>query len=252
MIPAPDAARRAGLWAKTSKPAADLGPDPSASRRENPAKPVGLRNLGNTCYVNSVLQCLLANAAFRAAVLAAAPPLSDDPVVGALRELFVQMLCGASDPVDPAALTAALQLDHAVQQDGQEFMKLFLTLLEHKFAAQPELRGVIQGLFRGQVGYQTVCQACHTPSDSSRRSDNFYELDVPVRGFASLQESLTALTAPELLDGDNQYHCDRCGGKRDATRQLCVRELSPVLCLSLQRFVFDMVVSFFFQFFFFF
>lgn len=46
----------------------------------------------------------------------------------------------------------------------------------------------------------------------------------------------------EELSGDNQYHCDFCGKKVDATRQLCLRQLPPYLCLSLQRFVFDMKV----------
>lgn len=46
----------------------------------------------------------------------------------------------------------------------------------------------------------------------------------------------------EELSGDNQYHCDFCGKKVDATRQLCLRQLPPYLCMSLQRFVFDMKV----------
>lgn len=157
------------------------------------------------------------------------------------RELFVQMQVGPVSPVDPAPLTAALQLDHAVQQDGQEFMKLLLTLLEHRFAAQPALRGIIQDLFRGQSGYETVCMTCTTRSESSSRSDNFYELDIPVRGFKSLGESLGSLLSPEILDGDNQYSCDKCGGKRDATRRLTVRALPPLLSISLQRFVYDYV-----------
>lgn len=187
LIPAPDAHRRSGLWAKNADGSAALGPDPSATKREDTSKPVGLRNLGNTCYVNSVLQCLFANRPFRHAVFATTSPLSEDPVVKVVKELFVQMLCGATDPVDPAALATALQLDHAVQQDGQEFMKLFLTLLEQKFSEQRELRDVIQGMYRGQLGYETVCQACHSPSESSKRSDTFYELDIPVRGFVSLE-----------------------------------------------------------------
>jgi len=113
--------------------------------------------------------------------------LGDDPVVKALKALFAAMLCGAKDPVDPEPLVKALQLDHAVQQDGQEFMKLFLTLLENKFSGQVELQGVIQSLFRGQVGYETVCQECKAPSESSARSDNFYELDIPVKGFKSMK-----------------------------------------------------------------
>ena len=52
---------------------------------QKPDQPVGLRNLGNTCYVNSVLQCLFANHAFRRAVYAARPPVAEVPAVKELR-----------------------------------------------------------------------------------------------------------------------------------------------------------------------
>lgn len=50
---------------------------------------------------------------------------------------------GATSPVDPGPLVGALQLDHGVQQDGQEFMKLLLTMLEAQFARQPGLKDAI-------------------------------------------------------------------------------------------------------------
>lgn len=42
-----------------------------------------------------------------------------------------------------------------------------------------------------------------------------------------------------MLEGDNQYHCEFCATKVDATRQMVLRKLPPYLCLQLQRFVFD-------------
>lgn len=48
----------------------------------------------------------------------------------------------------------------------------------------------------------------------------------------------TSYLEPELLCGDNQYFCERCDAKVDATRQMRLRSLPPYLCLSLQRFVF--------------
>ncbi|KAL4440027.1 hypothetical protein ABPG75_003028 [Micractinium tetrahymenae] len=239
LIPAPGSFRRQGLWAKEADVVGTLGPDPAARARKDRGCPVGLKNLGNTCYVNSVLQCLFANRPFRRAVYAVRPPLADEPIVKELRELFMAMEHGCIDPVDPEPLARALQLDHAVQQDGQEFMKLFLSLLEARFEQQEDVKDVIQSLFRGQRGYSTTCRTCGRQSESSARSENFYEVDVPVKGHKSLTESLASMLFPEMLEGDNQYQCDFCGHKVDATRQLELRSLPPMLCFSLQRFVFD-------------
>ena len=58
-----------------------------------------------------------------------------------------------------------------------------------------------------------------------------------------LPDLQTDMLCKEELAGDNQYFCEFCGKKADATRQLCLQQLPPYLCLSLQRFVFDMKVS---------
>lgn len=195
----------------------------------------------------------------------------------------------------------------------------------HPMPHRAPLAHAVQALFCGQSGYETVCQVCHRPSESSARAVHFYELDVPVKGFSSLDgecrtgrgrrsggpgllcvvaargnfltgalagaswqrclawrveqrfvlpahftccpaltgrrscaaaappnphspsppprpaapDSLRSLLAPEFLFGDNRYSCDFCAAKVDATRQFRLRELPPMLCLSLQRFVFD-------------
>ena len=47
----------------------------------------------------------------------------------------------------------------------------------------------------------------------------------------------------EHLEGDNQYFCDFCACKVDATRQMVLRRVPPYLCMQLQRFVFDYQVT---------
>ncbi|KFM28707.1 Ubiquitin carboxyl-terminal hydrolase 26 [Auxenochlorella protothecoides] len=208
-------------------------------QRGDLAVPVGLVNLGSTCYANAVLQTLYAIPPFRQALYAARPPLSQDPVVAQLRELFACMEWGRRDPLDPGPLVAALQLDHAVQQDGQEFMKLFLGLLEARFQAQNPLDALLRHLFRGESGYETRCCRCGRASASSGRREGYYELAVPVSGFQTLPESLTSLLAPETLSGSNSLACEYCGTKTEAERQLRLASTPPLLCISLQRFVFD-------------
>ncbi|KAL6782777.1 hypothetical protein ACKKBG_A08100 [Auxenochlorella protothecoides x Auxenochlorella symbiontica] len=239
LIPDPGKHRQKGLWAKDAVALAHLGPDPAEMQRGDLAVPVGLVNLGSTCYANAVLQTLYAIPPFRQALYAARPPLSQDPVVAQLRELFACMEWGRRDPLDPGPLVAALQLDHAVQQDGQEFMKLFLGLLEARFQAQNPLDALLRHLFRGESGYETRCCRCGRASASSGRREGYYELAVPVSGFQTLPESLTSLLAPETLSGSNSLACEYCGTKTEAERQLRLASTPPLLCISLQRFVFD-------------
>ena len=60
-----------------------------------------------------------------------------------------------------------------------------------------------------------------------------------VRGNASLEESLMAFVTPELLDGGNQYFCELCAKKCDASKGMKLRRHPPVLTVSLNRFEFD-------------
>ena len=50
------------------------------------------------------------------------------------------------------------------------------------------------------------------------------------------------LLGVERLEGQNQYECAFCCRKVDAERQMRLRNLPPYLCISLQRFVFDLKV----------
>eukprot|EP00890_Picochlorum_soloecismus_P003755 jgi/Picsp_1/4380/NSC_01886-R1_ubiquitin carboxyl-terminal hydrolase 26-like len=244
VIPAPDSFRRSGLWAKKSSANASSGlkeSDPAVWKRDSLSIPVGLCNLGNTCYISSVLQCLFWIKEFRNSVFSASMlELQHNDVIQSLRNIFVKMHYGPVQRVDPADLISALRLDHSVQQDGQEFMKLFLSLLERAFENTPALKDVISSLFRGKSGYQTRCLTCNELSSGSYRFDDFSELEIPIKGFKSLSDSFKSLLTAEILEGDNQYFCDNCNAKRDASRQLLVKDLPPILCLSLQRFVFDM------------
>lgn len=161
LVPARGSFRRKGLWQKEPAALMRLGPDPSQARRATSQTPAGLNNLGNTCYVNSALQLLAAIPGFRDALYALEPSIvAQQEIVAQLQELFLQLQFGPRASVDPTAFAAALQLDHGVQQDGQEFLKLLLAKLEGVFggSSRRDVRESVQALFRGTFSYVTTCR----------------------------------------------------------------------------------------------
>eukprot|EP00850_Spirogloea_muscicola_P020249 SM000211S06619 [mRNA] locus=s211:54955:61007:+ [translate_table: standard] len=182
------------------------------------------------------------NSTFRGAIFGIEPELlAAAPALRQLAALFAELQCGAEAPVDPSAFAATLQLDRGVQQDGQEFLKLLLSLLEGVLArsTRPAARAAVQDLFRGTFSYITTCSKCGRDSDSSRQLVDFYELEVNVKGLPGLLEALDDYFADERLDGDNQYFCDHCARCADATRCVKLRSLPPAVHFQLKRFVFN-------------
>ncbi|KAL3916643.1 MAG: hypothetical protein SGILL_005083 [Bacillariaceae sp.] len=58
---------------------------------------------------------------------------------------------------------------------------------------------------------------------------------------SDVQFCLDRYMKPELLDGDNQYFCEKCNSKQDAERVTKLTQLPPVLNVQLSRYVFDRV-----------
>lgn len=83
------------------------------------------------------------------------------------------------------------------------------------------------------------CSVCGNESESSKNLVDFYELEVNVKGFEDLSESLDDYLREEILEGDNQYMCEHCNARVDATRSVKLRSLPPLLNFQLKRFVFN-------------
>jgi ubiquitin carboxyl-terminal hydrolase 48 len=70
-------------------------------------------------------------------------------------------------------------------------------------------------------------------------SEIFYEVNLPiVKNKSSLNDSFDEYLAQEVLDGDNQYFCQTCQVKRDASRFIRFKTLPTILQVHLMRFVY--------------
>ena len=112
-----------GIWAKPPTILQWLGPDPCASMRKG-SDPIGLINLGATCYVNSLLQCLFHNREFRAGVYHWTPSgdtsiAGAEKVVASLQRIFVRLELGLKNSYSTNEFASTLDLSVGVQQDAQ-------------------------------------------------------------------------------------------------------------------------------------
>lgn len=219
------------------------GDDPNLNSRE-PDLPVGLKNLGATCYANSSLQVWYRDIAFRNGVYQCQIPegsqdrFKDSPIFQ-LQVTFAALQESRENVFNPSKLVESLQLRTAEQQDAQEFSKLFMSHLDAEFKKQadPAVRMLIESQFQGSQVYGTFCHACQYKSE---RSTDFLEVEVNFDGPSRLEERIAASLEPEVLSGDNQYHCPECNCLQDATRYTELRQLPPVLHFSLLRFVYNL------------
>ena len=161
--------------------------------------------------------------------------------VASLQALFVMMQYTKRKYADPTDFICKLGLNPSVQQDAQEFSKLFVSLLENSLAHQSSdtIRTMIQKQFKGEYAYVTKCLACKR--ESIRPSD-FYEIDLALSGNKALTiwKCLEDFLRVEKMTGDEKYYCEGCQSKQDATRCCKLLELPPVLNLQLNRFQYDM------------
>ncbi|THH17534.1 hypothetical protein EW146_g3292 [Bondarzewia mesenterica] len=244
--------------------AANMGRDPSLGNRQSDF-PVGLKNLGATCYANAYIQVWFQDLAFRNGVYRCQPSQDkenafEESPIFQLQATFAALQAGKKRVFNPTKLVESLKLRANEQQDAQEFSKLFMSHLDTEFQKQsdPALKNLLSNQvrihfpgspssaciqlgcfdfqFQGIQVYTTLCQAC---GNRSERESDFLEIEVNLENNATLESRIEAVLQPEILSGDNKYHCPRCETLEDATRQVILRKLPPILHFSLLRFVFD-------------
>lgn len=165
----------------------------------------GLKNLSNTCYLNSLMTQLFMNVEFRDFMLRlnVVDPNSSQKLLGETQRLFAWMQETWTKSVDPQDFVESIRtydneaIDVTVQMDVDEFYNLLFDRWEAQ-VVDPKDKEKFRTFYGGQLVQQIKSQEC---SHISERLEPFSAIQCDIKGKASLEESLQAYVEGEIMQG---------------------------------------------------
>nr|XP_045005528.1 ubiquitin carboxyl-terminal hydrolase 25 isoform X1 [Jaculus jaculus] len=224
-------------------------------RKRQDKAPVGLKNVGNTCWFSAVIQSLFNLLEFRRLVLNYKPPSNAQdlprnqkehrnlPFMRELRYLFALLVGTKRKYVDPSRaveiLKDAFKSNDSQQQDVSEFTHKLLDWLEDAFQMRAEEetdeekpKNPMVELFYGRFLAVGVLEG-----KKFENTEMFGQYPLQVNGFKDLHECLEAA----MIEGEiESLHSDNSG---KSGQEHWFTELPPVLTFELSRFEFNQALG---------
>mmetsp|Transcript_14025 Transcript_14025/g.14051 ORF Transcript_14025/g.14051 Transcript_14025/m.14051 type:complete len:1540 (-) Transcript_14025:424-5043(-) len=213
-----------------------------ASKEKSLTGYVGLKNLGCTCYMNSLLQQLFMISTFREAILNSPPPKPyEESLLYQLQHIFSGLKHSDKQYINTKGFAKVFKdfegnpINPMEQMDVDEFFGSFMDKLEDQLKGTEQAKA-IKAHFGGLQATEIIGKDC---THRSERIEPFLSIPVEVKTKKSVIEGLESYVAGEMLEGENAYQCDHCDAKVRAIRRVCVKHLPNFLVVALRRFEFD-------------
>ncbi|XP_027340810.1 ubiquitin carboxyl-terminal hydrolase 25 isoform X2 [Abrus precatorius] len=227
------------------------------SQKRKTGAPLGLRNLGNSCYLNSVLQCLtytppLANFCLRLQHSTHCDSSTSSCPFCILEKQIARSLRLDLPHDAPSKIQSCLRIfaEHfrcGRQEDAHEFLRYVIDACHNTCLRLKKLRrrggdcggggdgggSVVKEIFGGALQSQVKCLCC---GYESNKVDEIMDISLDVFHSNSLRDSMQKFFQPEVLDGNNKYKCDSCKKLVAAKKQMSILQAPNILVIQLKRF----------------
>ncbi|MFH4976615.1 hypothetical protein AB6A40_003324 [Gnathostoma spinigerum] len=220
----------------------------------------GLVNLGNTCFMSSIIQALVHTPHLKDYFLtdqhqcALFPQKNSQCLMCELSTIFQEFYNGEIIPFKPSRFlnlvwTHARHLAGYEQQDAHEFLIAALDVLHRHSgsstlpSASHECNCIIDWIFTGKLQSDLTCSNC---GGVSTTVDPYWDISLDLGPESvqisselsrpTLQDCLQRYIRPEQLGSSAKIKCGQCGTYQESTKQLTLKTLPIVACFHLKRF----------------
>lgn len=209
----------------------------------------GLMNMGNTCFLNASLQCLLHTPALYNVLVTMGKSHRQDgkfDAMSALQSILRQSQNhGPSHAIRPNEVVFNMRkigghFCHGRQECAHEFTRLFMDAMlrsssqgHGKLDKYEETTTIPHRIFGGWFRSRVTCMACRHNSDTY---ESFLDMPLEIKGCENLYHCFQKFTREERLDESNKYKCEKCRQMTNAKKQFTVHRAPNVLAICLKRF----------------
>lgn len=198
----------------------------------------GFNNMGNTCYLNAGLQMIVQNVELCKLILTYS---QQSQILNKISTIILDYYNGESTSITPSEIKRMVEKEQKIfygygQQDSTEFVICLLNIIDDEIKKIDSNSKRIENIFGIKMNIIIKCKhnECLHPYNNEEHN-NFLMLDID-QTCSTLDDLYRKFKSSEILDSENQFFCEKCNQKRNASKRNQIIEWPNYLIVWLKRF----------------